>query len=50
VAPRGTYRQIADDLRARIRGGDLVAGAMVPSEMAIAADRAVSQGRGKVAT
>lgn len=44
MAPRGTYRQIADDLRARIRSGGLKAGAMVPSELAIAEERSVSRG------
>lgn len=44
MAPRGTYRQIADDLRARIRSGGLAVGAMVPSELAIAEERAVSRG------
>ena len=44
MAPRGTYRQIADDLRARIHRGDLTTGAMVPSEMALAEERSVSRG------
>jgi len=44
VAPRGTYRQIADDLRVRISSGSLAAGAMVPSELTIAEERSVSRG------
>lgn len=49
VAPRGTYRQIADDLRMRIHSGDLAVGAMVPSEMAIAEQRSVSRGTARAA-
>lgn len=49
MAPRGTYRQIADDLRARIRGGDLAAGEMVPSELALAEERSVSRGTARSA-
>lgn len=44
MAPRGTYRHIADDLRARIHSGGLVVGEMLPSEMAIAEERSVSRG------
>lgn len=44
MAPCGTYRQIADDLRARINSGSLAAGAMVPSELTIAEERSVSRG------
>jgi DNA-binding GntR family transcriptional regulator len=44
MAPRGTYREIADDLRARIRSGDLAGGAMVPSELALAEERSISRG------
>ena len=49
VAPRGTYRQIADELRALIREGELVAGAMVPSEMGIADRYSVSRGTARSA-
>jgi len=33
VAPRGTYRKIADDLRRQVAAGDLLPGALVPSEL-----------------
>ncbi|RTL61779.1 MAG: GntR family transcriptional regulator [Pseudonocardiaceae bacterium] len=44
MAPRGTFRQIADELRARISGGDLQAGEMVPSEMLLAEQHQVARG------
>jgi DNA-binding GntR family transcriptional regulator len=44
VAPRGTYRQIADDLRRRIAAGDLTPGAMVPSESALVEQHSVARG------
>jgi DNA-binding GntR family transcriptional regulator len=44
VAPRGTYRQIADDLRVRIHEGELAAGAMVPSELTLAEQLSVARG------
>lgn len=44
MAPRGTYRQIADDLRLRLTSGELAPGAMVPSEHALASQHEVSRG------
>jgi DNA-binding GntR family transcriptional regulator len=44
VAPRGTYRQIADDVRQLIAGGRLPSGAMVPSEMSLAEQYGVARG------
>lgn len=44
MAPRGTYRRVADDLRVRILHGDLPSGAMVPSELVIAQERSISRG------
>ena len=38
MAPRGTYRQIADELRRLIARGGLRPGDMMPSELALAAD------------
>lgn len=44
MAPRGTYRQIADDVRRLIVNGQLSAGRMVPSELALAQQHSVSRG------
>jgi DNA-binding GntR family transcriptional regulator len=44
VAPRGTFRQIADELRESIRRGDLPPGAMIPSELSLAELHDVSRG------
>jgi DNA-binding GntR family transcriptional regulator len=44
VAPRGTYRQIADDLRRRVGSGDLAPGDMVPSELTLVEQHGVSRG------
>jgi len=44
VAPRGTYRQIANDLRRRIRSGEFAPGEMVPSELALVKQLGVSRG------
>ena len=44
MAPRGTYRTIAEDIRQSIQRGEIAPGAMVPSELAIAEERAVSRG------
>jgi DNA-binding GntR family transcriptional regulator len=44
VAPRGTFRQIADQLREAIRRGDLPPGAMVPSELALVERHGVARG------
>lgn len=49
MAPRGTYRQIADDLRQMIESGDLPPGAMLPSEVSLARDRLVSRGTARAA-
>ena len=44
MAPRGTYRQIANDLRRRIRSGEFAPGAMVPSELALVKQLGVLRG------
>lgn len=44
MAPRGTYRQIAVDLRLRVASGELAPGAMVPSELALVEQHGVSRG------
>ncbi len=44
MAPRGTYRQIADDLRRRVLSGELAPGAMVPSELELVEQHGVSRG------
>lgn len=44
VAPRGTYRQIADSIREQIGSGELTPGGMVPSELALAEQHNVSRG------
>lgn len=44
LAPRGTYRSIADDLRRLVASGDLPPGAMLPSELQLAEERSVSRG------
>jgi DNA-binding GntR family transcriptional regulator len=44
MAPRGTYRLIADDLRQRVVVGDLAQGTMVPSEHALMERHNVSRG------
>lgn len=44
MAPRGTYRQMADDLRRRIGSGDLAPGAMVASELTLVEQHGVSRG------
>lgn len=44
MAPRGTYRQIADDLRRRIRSGELASGELVPSELTLVEHHGVSRG------
>jgi DNA-binding GntR family transcriptional regulator len=44
VAPRGTYRKIADDLRRQVAAGDLLPGALVPSELALVEQHQVSRG------
>lgn len=49
VAERGTYRRIADELRQRVRCGDLPAGAMVPSELALGEAYGVARGTARAA-
>ena len=44
MAPRGTYRRIADSLRRRVGSGELAPGAMVPSELALVEQHGVSRG------
>lgn len=49
MAPRGTYRQIADQLRELITRGELRPGDMVPSELALAEQYSVSRGTARAA-
>ncbi|NWJ69174.1 GntR family transcriptional regulator [Pseudonocardia sp. ICBG1122] len=44
VAPRGTSRRIAEDLRDRIQRGDLRPGQIAPSEMQLVEQYGVSRG------
>lgn len=44
MAPRGTFRKIADDLRRQVAAGDLLPGALVPSELALVEQHQVSRG------
>lgn len=44
MAPRGTFRKIADDLRRQVAAGDLLPGALVPSELALVEKYQVSRG------
>ncbi|MHA6784711.1 GntR family transcriptional regulator [Pseudonocardia saturnea] len=44
MAPRGTYRQIAAEIRRRIGSGELLPGALVASEMALVHEYGVSRG------
>lgn len=44
MAPRGTFRQIADQLRDLIRDGSLKPGAMVPSELTLVEQHGVARG------
>jgi DNA-binding GntR family transcriptional regulator len=44
VTPRGTYRQIADDVRKLIVSGRLLPGAKVPSEMSLVEQYGVARG------
>ncbi|MGD9530040.1 MAG: GntR family transcriptional regulator [Pseudonocardia sp.] len=44
MAPRGTSRQIADQLRERIRAGELAPGEMVPSEYTLVEQHGVARG------
>ncbi len=49
MAPRGTYRQIADHLRHSITDGELRTGDMLPSELALAEQYSVSRGTARAA-
>jgi DNA-binding GntR family transcriptional regulator len=49
VAPRGTYREIAEELRRLIGRGELRPGDMVPSELALAEHYAVARGTARSA-
>lgn len=44
MAPRGTYRKIAEDLRHRVTTGEFLPGALVPSELALVRQHQVSRG------
>jgi DNA-binding GntR family transcriptional regulator len=44
VAPRGTFRQIAAELRRRIGSGELLPGTLVASEMSLVEEYGVSRG------
>lgn len=44
VAPRGTYRRIAEEIRRRIGSGELLPGSLVASEMALVKEHRVSRG------
>ncbi len=44
MAPRGTYRQIAEHLRRRVASGDLSPGMMVPSESALVEQHGAARG------
>ncbi len=44
VAPRGTYRLVAEHVRQQIVGGSLRPGALVPSEIALAEHHGVARG------
>ncbi|WP_219419673.1 GntR family transcriptional regulator [Pseudonocardia nigra] len=44
MAPRGTYRKIADDLRRQVAAGDLLPGTLVPSELTLVEQYQVSRG------
>lgn len=44
MAPRGTYRRIAAELRRRISSGELPPGTLVASEMALVQEFGVSRG------
>jgi len=45
VAPRNTYRQIADDLRRRVGSGEFAPGTMVPSELSLVEHHGVPRGK-----
>ena len=49
MTSRGTFRQIAGDIRHRIESGELPPGSVLPSEHAIARDYSVSRGTARAA-
>lgn len=49
MAPRGAYRQIAEQLRGMIARGELRPGDFVPSELALAEQHSVSRGTARSA-
>lgn len=49
MAPRGTYRNLADHLRDLIVRSDLRPGDMVPSELTLAEEHSVSRGTARAA-
>src|SRR5690349_4391966 len=49
VTPRGTYRQIAAELRRLVARGELRPGDLVPSELALAQRHSVSRGTARSA-
>lgn len=44
MAPRGTSRRIADELRGQIRDGTVTSGAMLPSELQLSEQYGVARG------
>ncbi|GAA3220168.1 hypothetical protein GCM10017691_04240 [Pseudonocardia petroleophila] len=49
MAPRGSYRHIAADLRRRMEAGELPAGSMLPGELNLAREYSVSRGTARTA-
>ena len=49
MAPRGTFRQVADQLRQLIACGDLRPGDMVPAELSLAEQHSISRGTARAA-
>jgi DNA-binding GntR family transcriptional regulator len=49
VAPRGSYLQIAADLRHQLEAGELPPGSMLPSENSLAREYSVSRGTARAA-
>ncbi len=49
MAPRGSFRQIAVDLRRRLESGELPSGSMLPSEQSLAREYSVSRGTARAA-
>lgn len=44
MTPRGSYRQIADDVRRRLEAGELPPGSFLPSEQSLAREYSVARG------